>query len=501
MAAESAQSEAEKLQQRFTESADALISTLSKQGKELKALQAKVEAAQRDNKRLQAELHAKRHRFSPKATPAEILQDDDILRQVLEYVGPDEYLFSGSINRKCRQMQTILSQRAAAANGRTSNKLRTSFAACISSSERLLWAFGSGLKQKVQKKPVQLVQAVLRLAVPAEPTDPAESTGPAKVLALLNVQNCEAKDAAEGIKLCANAAERGDMQLLQWLRAHGCAWDGYTCSCAAHHGHLDVLMWATEQGCPWSDYTCDSAASGGHLHILQWARANGCRWDAYTCQAAVSSGDLQILQWLREHGCPWDEKICFWAARDGHLHILQWAREQGCPWDTMTAALAVRNSHLHVLEWARANDCPWDLGKVLLSATADCSIKGLEWLQQNSERPWTAAEMISMLEDAGTSGELVALRWLRNCGAEWPSNFYSFYSNADEIEGCWEEGAVMWALANGCTWGQWQCEDFIQDLPRCKEFAAFFAWAHEHGCPCTCTGGNAAAAAAANENN
>jgi hypothetical protein len=48
MAAESAQSEAEKLQQRFTESADALISTLSKQGKELKALQAKVEAAQRD---------------------------------------------------------------------------------------------------------------------------------------------------------------------------------------------------------------------------------------------------------------------------------------------------------------------------------------------------------------------------------------------------------------------------------------------------------------------
>jgi hypothetical protein len=164
----------------------------------------------------------------------------------------------------------------------------------------------------------------------------------------------------------------------------------------------------------------------------------------------------------------------------------------------MTAALAVRNSHLHVLQWARANDCPWDLGKVLLTATADRSIKGLEWLQQNSERPWTAAELTSMLDTAGKRGELVALRWLRNCGAEWPSNFYSFYSDSDEIEDHWDEDAAIWALENGCTWGDWQCEQLKLSVLEDVDVAAFFAWAHTHGCPCTCNGGNAAAA---NENN
>eukprot|EP00953_Heterococcus_sp_UTEX-ZZ885_P016647 9351-Heterococcus_DN1.PRE.3 len=128
-------------------------------------------------------------------------------------------------------------------------------------------------------------------------------------------------------------------------------------------------------------------------------------------------------------------------------------------------------------------------------------IKGLERLQQNSERPWTAAEMTSMLDTAGKRGELVALRWLRNCGAEWPSNFYSFYSSSDEIEDHWDKDAAMWALANGCTWGDWQCEQLKQDVSEDADVAVFFAWAHEHGCPCTCNGSNAAAAAAANENN
>lgn len=35
-------------------------------------------------------------------------------------------------------------------------------------------------------------------------------------------------------------------------------------------------------GCYWDERTCSDAAQNGNLDILQWARANGCRWDART---------------------------------------------------------------------------------------------------------------------------------------------------------------------------------------------------------------------------
>jgi hypothetical protein len=382
----------------------------------------------------EAELHAKRQRFSSDATQAEVLHKNDILQQVLEYVGPDEYIFSAGINRKCRQMQTILSYKAAAANGRTKNKLRTSFAACISSSERLSWAFDCGLKHKAHRKPVQLAEAVL-----------TTSADPAKVLALLNVQNFKAKDAAEGVKLCAAAAQRGDLQLLKWLRAHNCAWDAETCSEAARKDRLNLLIWAHENGCPWDEWTCSRAAKGGHLHILQWLR------------------------------------------------------EQGCPWNTHTCARAAYYRHLHVLQWAHTNGCPWDLSKVQLGAATSGSIRVLEWLQQNSGQQWTATEMTRMLDQAGLfDRKLRVAKWLRKQGAQWPSSFYS-YDKEQKSMVSWSVDSVRWAVAKGCTWGDWSCQKLALKLYKPKQRSdaeKLFAWAHKHGCPCTCNSGSAAAAAA-----
>ena len=33
------------------------------------------------------------------------------------------------------------------------------------------------------------------------------------------------------------------MQVLRWLRAHGCPWWEGTCNAAAESGHLETLQW------------------------------------------------------------------------------------------------------------------------------------------------------------------------------------------------------------------------------------------------------------------
>ena len=100
---------------------------------------------------------------------------------------------------------------------------------------------------------------------------------------------------------------------------------------AAAKGQLEVLKWLRANGCPWDEKTCASAAQAGHLEVLQWARANDCPWDKWTCAAAAEGGHLEVLQWLRANGCPWDVSTCVTARYYGHHELLNWAIANGCP--------------------------------------------------------------------------------------------------------------------------------------------------------------------------
>ena len=59
----------------------------------------------------------------------------------------------------------------------------------------------------------------------------------------------------------SNAAYGGNLELVQWLRAEGCAWDWRTCHYAVQQSHMEMLRWARENGCPWIAYTWDKAAA------------------------------------------------------------------------------------------------------------------------------------------------------------------------------------------------------------------------------------------------
>jgi hypothetical protein len=192
------------------------------------------------------------------------------------------------------------------------------------------------------------------------------------------------------------AATHGHLHVLQWAAANGCAAPANACLEASFAGHMHVLRWLVEtqprpwdealdvhccrfaarrgdlpmlqllraHGCPWDAKTCDAAARKEHCHILAWVRGQDppCPWNADICTAAASAGSLASLQWLRaqEPPCPWDEAACSAAAGSGALAVLQWLRAQDppCPWNRQVIAFARRGRHPAVIEWARENGCP-----------------------------------------------------------------------------------------------------------------------------------------------
>lgn len=161
-------------------------------------------------------------------------------------------------------------------------------------------------------------------------------------------------------RTCAWAARRGHCKVLLWARANGCPWSTSTCQGAALSGRLDILIWALLQGCEWDGDTCAAAAGAGRGDILKWAIDHGCYCDTDTCAAAARWGKLRVLKWARRRNCPWNADTCSMAARGGHLEVLRWARENGCDWNSYTCYCAARWGHLEVLQWSRTNGCSWN---------------------------------------------------------------------------------------------------------------------------------------------
>ena len=92
-------------------------------------------------------------------------------------------------------------------------------------------------------------------------------------------------------------------------------WGTHICAHAAARGHLDILECARALDYPWGADTCAFAARGGHLDVLKWARSYHCPWDHRTSRCAAQSGSLEVLRWAMDHGVPVDPMQWRWYQR------------------------------------------------------------------------------------------------------------------------------------------------------------------------------------------
>ena len=153
-------------------------------------------------------------------------------------------------------------------------------------------------------------------------------------------------------RLSCDAARFGNLPAMKHLLAIGCPLDkGRLCPLAAENGHLNTFQYAHENDCYWNEVICKIAAENGYLDILQYAHENGCPWDEWTCAWAARYGELDTLQYAHENGCPWDEQTCENAAASGDLNVLRYAKENGCPYSRRVRTRAVENDHYHIIRY------------------------------------------------------------------------------------------------------------------------------------------------------
>ncbi len=77
---------------------------------------------------------------------------------------------------------------------------------------------------------------------------------------------------------CIMAIEKGNLEILKWLKENGCVFDCLTQSQAVHYGNLPCIKYVYEHSIAWewNMRTCNEVTNNGNMEILKWARENGC---------------------------------------------------------------------------------------------------------------------------------------------------------------------------------------------------------------------------------
>jgi hypothetical protein len=358
-----------------------------------------------------------------------VLEQPLVLNLVLQYAGPDQWLFLGAISKAWAAMHEAAAQEPPNRR-RLAVRLQrktTSFAAASESLRRVHYACG-----------------------------------------------CDAKLVKEKLlPLSKAAAACGNRDVLLWIKATAALkwieWHQQLCLSAVAGDQLATLQWllAQSEEPVAAVQIAAEAAKHAELGTLQWACNLQPDWTkkdvkAVACGAAAATDAIEKLDWLRSH-FPEQQLVTWRVARagivGGVVQSLQWLAAEGLDLrDHEYTDLAASHGQFGVMRYlVETLGCPWDAVEVREAAAKLGSAEHLQWMREADETEWDTAVLSRLLVVAGENDNVHAAKWLRAAGAEWPTSFLK--STSMSAAACWSLRAMQWARASGCPWGTWRSFD------------------------------------------
>jgi hypothetical protein len=103
------------------------------------------------------------------------------------------------------------------------------------------------------------------------------------------------------------AAERGELELMEWLcDAQGAALGAAVLEAAAKGGAIAAVELLVTRGCPMSDMGMAYVKAGmrGDRAMLEALRRLGVPWSGHTLSLVAGVVELPVVQWMVEAGVP-----------------------------------------------------------------------------------------------------------------------------------------------------------------------------------------------------
>jgi hypothetical protein len=323
------------------------------------------------------------------------LEQPLVLERILQYAGPDQWLFLGAINKAWAEMhESAMHERPSII--RTSRRAvmrvyqgkTTSFAAASASVGRVLYACACD-STLMKTKLLPLSKA-------------ATTSGSIDVL--MWVKGTALRKWADWHQqLCLSAVAGCQLATVQWLlaqsEAHVTVDVVKIAAAAAKHADLAMLQWACNVQSDWTEkdvkaVAFGAAAAADAIEKLDWLHNRFPEQQLVTPEMAhqgIVAGSVQSLQWLAARGIDLrDLEFTFLATVCGQFGVLRYLSE--------------------------TVDCPWNAADAREAAAEYGSVNDLQWLREADSDVWTTAVLSQLLVVAGQSDNVTAAVWLRAAG-------------------------------------------------------------------------------------
>lgn len=180
---------------------------------------------------------------------------------------------------------------------------------------------------------------------------------------------------------------------------------------AAQSGQLQIVQWLHECGFPCRSTAMDAAAAHGHLDVVQWLhhnRTEGCTVIAGTM--AALNGHVNVVRWLHEHrSAPLNTGIMHWAVLHGHLDVVQYVHchsDRSEWWTGSELQNAAKNGHLTTVKWLHENGLGGDVNADVVSANGHLEV--VQYLMKHCSAKCTSIGAVF----AAQAGHFALVEWL-----------------------------------------------------------------------------------------
>jgi hypothetical protein len=260
-----------------------------------------------------------------------------------------------------------------------------------------------------------------------------------------------------------DAAAKGKVQWIIYLRQTGHSWGTSTCAAAAEHGHLACLQYLHTNGCAWDAKTTEAALgfTKNQMDCFNYAARLGCdiTWCNYERMAAY--GNVESLQIMYESGIRFDDDdpVCSVAAMSGSLPCLKWAYEKGAP-EGLAFLESAWMGELDCLIYAHEQgfednggfnneyfrpDLKGDLDRWSINALeAACYCNHLDCFKFLHQLGYTSR--VNLCFVAAYGGSLSCLDYAREIGHSLNDQVSLYALECDSVE------CVQYAYEHGCNW-------------------------------------------------
>ncbi len=118
---------------------------------------------------------------------------------------------------------------------------------------------------------------------------------------------------------CAHAVISGNIDVLEFVRSHGCQWNYEISDLAMRHGYLHIFKFLETNGCHYSKNASLHAAEMGHIDVIQWMIENNYAIHSSTYATAVDYEHPNIIELLAKYNFVWDDNdVCTCAQLIDH---------------------------------------------------------------------------------------------------------------------------------------------------------------------------------------